>query len=417
MHIPRPVYLQQLIDRMHNGMIKIVTGLRRSGKSYLLFELFKEHLLSNGVKQENIIGIELDRRSNAKYCDPDDLLEYLNNRINAHEQYYIMIDEVQMLNDFVSVLNELLHYRNVDVYVTGSNSRFLSTDILTEFRGRGDQIRIHPLAFSEYFSAFNGSPAEAWQEYFTYGGLPQIMALKSDEQKIAYLNDLFEMTYIRDIKERNHIRHETELSELLDILASSTGSLTNPQKLANTFRSKRNSKFAETTISRYCKNLEDAFLLSKARRYDVKGKKYISTPFKYYFEDVGLRNARLNFRQQEENHIMENIIFNELRYRGYSVDVGVVEVREKNQSGKELRKQLEIDFIANSGSKRYYLQSAFTLADPAKNEQEKRPYLRVNDSFKKIILVRDNIKIRRDDAGITTMGIIDFLLNANSLEL
>ena len=416
MNISRPIYLQQLINRMNNGMIKIVTGLRRCGKSYLLFELFREYLLSSGVNAENIIGIELDRFSNAKYREPAVLLDYLNSKINDNDLYYIMLDEIQMLKDFSAVLNELLHYRNVDVYVTGSNSKFLSTDILTEFRGRGDQIRIHPLSFSEFFSAFEGSKEEAWQEYFTYGGLPLLLTMKSDEQKITYLNDLFEMTYIKDIKERNKIRYEAELGELLDILASSTGSLTNPQKLSNTFKSKRNSGFAETTITRYCSFLENAFIISKGSRYDVKGKKYISTPFKYYFEDVGLRNARLNFRQQEENHIMENIIFNELRYRGFSVDVGVVEAREKTPDGKEVRKQLEIDFVANSGSRRYYLQSAFNLATPEKDAQERRPFQKVNDSFKKIILVRDNIKIRRDESGIVTLGILDFLLNPNSLE-
>ena len=417
MNIDRPVYLQQLINRMNNGMIKIVTGLRRCGKSYLLFELFKQYLLSTGTKQENIIGIELDRFSNAKYREPDVLLAYLNSKINETAKYYVLLDEIQMLKDFSSVLNELLHYHNVDVYVTGSNSKFLSTDILTEFRGRGDQIRIHPLAFSEFCSVFDGSKEEAWQEYFTYGGLPQILTMKSEEQKIAYLNDLFVMTYIKDIKERNKIRYETELGELLDILASSTGSLTNPQKLSNTFKSKRNSGFSETTITRYCRFLENAFLISKGSRYDVKGKKYITTPFKYYFEDLGLRNARLNFRQQEENHIMENVIFNELRYRGFSVDVGVVEVREKQADGKEVRKQLEIDFVANSGSKRYYLQSAFSLANSDKDAQERRPFLNVNDSFKKIILVRENIKIRRDESGIVTMGVLDFLLNSNSLEM
>lgn len=417
MNIDRPVYLKQLIDRMDNGMIKIVTGLRRCGKSYLLFELFKQYLISTGIKQENIIGIELDRHSSKKYRNPDILLEHINSLINDNEKFYIMIDEVQMLKDFVSVLNELLHYNNVDVYVTGSNSKFLSSDILTEFRGRGDQIRIHPLSFSEFYSAFDGSKEDAWQEYFTYGGLPLLVTMKSDEQKIAYLKDLFELTYIKDIKERNKIRYEAELGELLDILASATGSLTNPQKLSNTFQSKRKSGFAETTITRYCKYLENAFLISKARRYDVKGKKYITTPFKYYFEDVGLRNVRLDFRQQEENHIMENIIFNELRYRGFSIDVGVVDIREKQNDGKEIRKQLEIDFVANSGSKRYYIQSAFSLATSEKDAQERRPFFRVNDSFKKIILVRENIKLRRDEAGIVTMGVFDFLLNPDSLEL
>ena len=416
MDIQRPVYLQKLKARMHNGMIKVITGLRRCGKSYLLFESFRQYLHDSGVSGDHIIGVELDMRRNEKYRDPDVLLQFLSGKIRNDGMYYILLDEVQMLRDFEAVLNELLHFRNADVYVTGSNSKFLSSDIITEFRGRGDEIRLHPLAFSEYFSAFSGTRDEAWQEYFTYGGLPQILSMESDEQKSDYLKNLFEMTYMKDIRDRNKIRHEAELGELLDILASATGSLTNPQKLARTFRSKRNCDFPENTIGRYCRYLEDAFLLNKSCRYDIKGKGYINTPFKYYFEDVGLRNARLNFRQQEENHIMENVIYNELRYRGFSVDVGVVEIREKQPDGASARKQLEVDFVANSGSRRYYLQSAFALDSPTKEEQEKRPFQRFSDSFRKIVLVRDNIKIRRDESGIVTMGLLDFLLDPNSLD-
>lgn len=417
MVINRPVYLQQLINRMNNGMIKIITGLRRCGKSYLLFELFKDYLITSGVKPENIIGIALDMRKNEPYRNPDCLLDYLNKEISRNEPIYVLIDEVQLLEDFASVLNELLHYKHVDVYVTGSNSRFLSSDILTEFRGRGDQIRMHPLAFSEFCSVFEGTRDAAWQEYLTFGGLPVIPLLKTDEQKIAYLNDLFMTTYLKDIKDRNRIRYEAELEEILRILASATGSLTNPQKLARTFQSKRNNGFAETTITRYCNSLEDAFLIAKSCRYDIKGKRFITTPFKYYFEDVGLRNALLNFRQQEENHIMENILYNELRYRGFTVDVGVVEIRETQPDERSIRKQLEIDFVANSGSRRYYLQSAFSVDSPEKAAQEIRPFLKVNDTFKKIMVVRDDIKLRRDEFGITTIGILEFLLNPDSLNL
>ena len=417
MNIERPIYLQKLKDRMHDGMIKVITGLRRSGKSYLLFELFRRYLLDSGIRPDHIIGLELDMRRNEKYRDPDVLLSYLSEKMKDDGMYYILLDEVQMLKDFVSVLNELLHYRNADVYVTGSNSKFLSTDIVTEFRGRGNEVRIHPLSFSEYCSVFQGSRDEAWQEYFTYGGLPQTLSMNSDEQKVDYLRNLFETTYIKDIKERNKIRHKTEMGVLLDILASATGSLTNPLKLSNTFHSKRGVPFPESTIARYCKYLENAFLINKSVRYDIKGKGYIDTPFKYYYEDVGLRNARLNFRQQDENHIMENIVYNELRYRGFSVDVGVVEIREKQPNGKMERKQLEIDFVANSGSRRYYVQSAFSMSSPDKEAQEKRPFLRFNDSFKKIVLVRDDIKVRRDENGIVTMGLLDFLLMPNSLEV
>ncbi|MBP5232975.1 MAG: ATP-binding protein, partial [Planctomycetes bacterium] len=386
MRIERPIYLRQLQDRMHNGMVKIVTGLRRSGKSFLLFELFRQHLLESGVAPERIVGLELDARRDERYRDPDALLAFVEAQTSAPGRHYLFLDEVQLLRDFVPVLNELLRHRELDVYVTGSNSRFLSSDVLTEFRGRGDEVRLHPLTFAEYCTAFPGSRESAWQEYMTYGGLPQILAMANDAQKSDFLKNLFAMTYVQDIRERNQIRHEAELGELLNVLASATGSLTNPRKLAQTFQSKRGAPFPESTINRYCRFLEDAFLLSKALRYDVKGKEYINTPFKYYFEDVGLRNARLNFRQQEENHIMENVIYNELRCRGFSVDVGVVECREKQADGKMSRKQFEVDFVANSGNRRYYLQSAFALDLPAKEEQEKRSLRKIDDSFKKIVV-------------------------------
>ncbi len=417
MNIERKKYLEMLINRKHNGMVKVITGIRRCGKSYLLFELFRKHLLDSGIDEAHIISVEFDMRRNEKLRNPDLLLEYVAEKMSDDSMYYIFLDEVQMLKDFESVLNELLHYKNADVYVTGSNSKFLSFDILTEFRGRGDEVRIHPLSFSEYISVFDGTREEAWQEYFTYGGLPLILSMKTDEQKSKYLENLFNTVYIKDIKERNKIRHETELGILLDILASSVGSLSNPLKLANTFQSKRNTPFPESIVARYCSYLENAFLLNKSERYDVKGKSYISTPYKYYFEDIGLRNARLNFRQMEENHIMENIIYNELKYRGFSVDVGVVEIREKQADGRYLKKKTEIDFVANSGSRRYYLQSAFAMESDSKRAQEKRPFLHVGDSFKKIILVRDNIKVQRDNDGIVTIGIFDFLLNPGSLDI
>ena len=416
MIIERPVYLKRLIDRQNNGMIKIITGLRRSGKSYLLFELFRRHLLDAGIPEDHIVALALDIRSNERYRDPDEILKYLEGKMSGSGMYYIFLDEVQMLDDFAAVLNELLHWRNADVYVTGSNSRFLSTDILTEFRGRGDEVRVHPLAFSEYTPAHPGTTEDAWQDYFIYGGLPQILSMKTDEQKSQYLDGIFQTVYIKDIKDRNRLQHEQEMNEILDILASATGSLTNPSKLADTFRGKRRSKISDKTVARYCQYLENAFLLNKSVRYDVKGKAYISTPFKYYFEDPGLRNARLRFRRTEENHIMENILYNELRYRGYQVDVGVVEVREKNTAGNYVRKPLEIDFVANSGNKRCYVQSAFEMLSTAKMEQEKRPFRRVGDSFRKIIVVRDKIKLRRDEEGVVTMGLLDFLLDPASLE-
>lgn len=413
----RDRYLQALIDRMHNGMIKVVTGIRRSGKSYLVFRIFKEYLLNLGVNKNHIIEIELDRRENKKYRDPDIILEYINSLIVDNNDYYILLDEVQMLGEFEDVLNSLLHIPNADVYVTGSNSKFLSKDIITEFRGRGDEIHVYPLSFKEFMSTYQGDKYQGWADYVTYGGLPLAVTLKTEEQKIGYLTRLFEETYIRDIIERYHIEKIQELNDLINVLASGVGSLTNPSKLESTFRSVIQSNICLNTIRQYIEYLQDAFIINVANRYDVKGRKYIGTPLKYYFEDVGLRNARLGFRQIEETHLMENIIYNELRMRGYQVDVGVVMKRARTHEGKQEKKQLEIDFIANLGSKRYYLQSAFSLPDEEKVKKEKASLLNVNDSFKKIIIVKDVVNVTRDEYGITTMSIYDFLLNENSLEL
>ena len=417
MRIKRDLYLNRLISRKNNGLIKIVTGVRRCGKSYLLFELFHEYLLDNGVDESHIIEVALDDRTNKRLRDPDNMLDYIKNMIQDKDTYYIILDEVQLLDEFEDVLNSLLHIRNADVYVTGSNSRFLSSDVITEFRGRGDEIRVHPLSFREYTSAYQGSVDEAWEEYYTYGGLPLILTRKEDEEKSEYLISLFQKVYLSDIVERHRIANTEELNELVDILSSSIGSLTNPLKLSNTFKSMKGKFISDKTINQYIDHLLDAFLVSKAVRYDIKGKKYINSPAKYYFEDVGLRNARLNFRQTEENHIMENIIYNELRIRGYRVDVGVIEKYEKDESGKTIRKVLEVDFIATKGSEKYYLQSAFALPTPEKQAQEERPLALIGDSFKKIIIVKDNIKLRRNETGIVTMGIRQFLLDEDSLRL
>ena len=415
MEIKRDLYLNKLINRKHNGLIKVITGIRRCGKSYLLFNLFNSHLISSGVPEDHIIKIAFDMRKTAELRDPDRLCEYVESKMTDSGMYYLLLDEVQMLREFESVLNEFLHYDNADIYVTGSNSKFLSSDIMTEFRGRGDEIHVFPLSFAEFYSVYDGSPSKAWEEYFTYGGLPLLTSMKTDEQKSEYLIRLFNEVYLKDISERITIRHPSELSELINVLASATGSLTNPTKLANTFKSAKNVKITPLTLSRYMEHLEQAFLINKAMRYDIKGRKYINTPCKYYFEDVGLRNARLNFRQLEENHIMENIIYNELRVRGFNVDVGVVEVRGRADS-HFTRKQFEVDFVANLGSKRYYIQSAFSMHAEEKVEQEIQSLKRIDDSFKKIIIVKDDIKVRRDDNGFVTMGIFDFLLNENSLE-
>ena len=417
MDIKRNKYLNDLINRMHNGMIKVVTGIRRCGKSYLLFNIFKNYLLEQGVPESHIITIELDQRKNKKYRDPDVLLDYIEASIEDDEQYYIILDEVQMLQEFEEVLNSLLHIRNADIYVTGSNSKFLSKDVITEFRGRGDEIHIFPLTFKEFMGAYNGDMYHGWAEYVVYGGLPLTVTMKSEEQKINYLTNLFKETYLKDIIERHHIDKTQELEDLINILASAIGSLTNPPKIEATFKSAIQSTISLNTIRQYIEHLEDAFIINKANRYNVKGRKYIGTPLKYYFEDVGLRNARLGFRQVEETHLMENIIYNELRSRGYSVDVGVVEKRGTYEDGKEYKTQLEIDFVANLGSKRYYIQSAFNMSTEEKRIQEKASLVNVNDSFKKIIVVKDVMNITRDEDGITTMSIYDFLLKENSLEL
>ena len=417
MDIKRDKYLNDLINRMHNGMIKVVTGIRRCGKSYLLFNIFKNYLLEQGIPASHIIMIELDQRKNKKYRDPDVILDYIESLIEDDEQYYIMLDEVQMLQDFEEVLNSLLHIRNADIYVTGSNSKFLSKDVITEFRGRGDEIHIYPLSFKEFMEAYDGDMYRGWAEYVVYGGLPLTVTMKTEEQKISYLTNLFKETYLKDIIERHNIEKTQELEDLINILASAIGSLTNPPKIETTFKSAIQSTISLNTIRQYIEHLEDAFIINKANRYNVKGRKYIGTPLKYYFEDVGLRNARLGFRQVEETHLMENIIYNELRSRGYSVDVGVVEKRETTEEGKEYRNQLEIDFVANLGSKRYYIQSAFSMPTEEKRIQEKASLVNVKDSFKKIIIVKDVVNVTRDEDGITTMSIYDFLLKENSLEL
>ena len=417
MDIKRDKYLNDLINRMHNGMIKVVTGIRRCGKSYLSFNIFKNYLLEQGVPASHIIMIELDQRKNKKYRDPDVILDYIESLIEEDGQYYIMLDEVQMLQEFEEVLNSLLHIRNADVYVTVSNSKFLSKDVITEFRGRGDEIHIYPLTFKEFMEAYDGDMYHGWAEYVVYGGLPLTVTMKTEEQKISYLTNLFKETYLRDIIERYHIEKIQELEDLINILASSIGSLTNPPKLEATFKSVIQSTISLNTIRQYIEYLEDAFIINKANRYNVKGRKYIGTPLKYYFEDVGLRNARLGFRQVEETHLMENVIYNELRSRGYSVDVGMVEKRGVNKDGKEYRSQLEIDFVANLGSKRYYIQSAFSMPTEEKRIQEKASLVNINDSFKKIIIVKDIVNVTRDEEGITTMSIYDFLLKENSLEL
>lgn len=417
MNIARDKYLRDLINRMNNGMIKVVTGIRRSGKSYLLFKLFYEYLLSQGVLESHIIKIELDQRKNRIYRDPDVILDYIETLIEDDKQYYILLDEVQMLNDFEEVLNSLLHISNVDIYVTGSNSKFLSKDVITEFRGRGDEIHVFPLTFKEFMQVYDGDMYRGFADYIVYGGLPLISTMKTETQKVNYLTNLFNETYLKDIIERNHIEKTQELEDLINVLASAIGSLTNPPKIQATFKSSIGSAISINTIRQYIEYLEDAFIISKAQRYNVKGRKYIGTPLKYYFEDIGLRNARLGFRQVEETHLMENIIYNELRYRGYSVDVGVVEKREMSENGKQIRKALEIDFVANLGSQRYYIQSVLSMPTPEKQIQEKTSLINVTDSFKKIIIVKDIVNVKRDENGIVTMSIYDFLLKENSLDL
>lgn len=416
MEIQRTQYIDLLLNRMHNKMIKVITGMRRSGKSYLLFNLFKKTLIAQGVAQSHIISIELDRYENRAFRDPDVVLEYIHSCIKEEGMYYLLMDEVQMLSDFEEVLNSLMHNDSLDIYVTGSNSKFLSKDVMTQFRGRGDEIHVFPLTFKEFMQVYEGDVYHGWSEYVVYGGLPLVATMRTDEQKIHYLTNLFTETYLKDIIERYHIDKIQEMDDLLNVLASSVGSLTNPPKIEASFKSTIHSNISMNTIRQYLAYLEDAFLIHKAYRYNVKGRKYIGTPLKYYFEDVGLRNARLGFRQVEETHLMENIIYNELRSRGYSVDVGVVEKRERDERGKEIKKQLEIDFIANLGSNRYYIQSAFSMPTEQKRIQEKASLVNVKDSFKKIILVKDVMKVSHDEDGIVTMSVYDFLLNENSLD-
>lgn len=417
MEIRRTAYLDKLIRKRQNGMIKVVTGIRRCGKSYLLFTIFHQFLLDNGVDEAHMIEIALDDRSNISLRDPDNMLRYIKEQITDKQTYYIILDEVQLMDEFVDVLNSLLHIRNADVYVTGSNSKFLSSDIITEFRGRGDEIRVYPLSFREFVSVYEGTKEEAWEDYYTYGGLPLIPLMKTAEDKVDYLNTLFRKVYISDIVERNKVKNKEELDELVDILASAVGSLTSFQKLTKTFKSIKGKVISDKTLKTYTEHLIDAFLISRAKQYNIKGRKYINSPAKYYFEDIGLRNARLNFRQMEETHIMENMIYNELRIRGYSVDVGIVEQYVSTQDSKRSKKRLEVDFVASKGSEKYYIQSALSMAEPAKAAQELRSLLGITDSFKKIVVVRNNVKLRRDEAGIVTMGLLDFLQNENSLTL
>lgn len=414
--VNRDIYLQKLIRSKHNGMIKVITGVRRCGKSYLLFNLFCEHLKASGVDDEHIIKVDLEDRRNKTLCDPDKLLEYIDSRLTDDGQYYILLDEIQKVDEFEDVLNSYLKMQNVDVYVTGSNSKLLSKDIITEFRARGYEIKVRPLCFREFMSVYQGpSREQALLEYMTYGGLPQTLTMESAEEKEDYLKSLFTSTYIRDIKERYKIVNDADLEELIDVMASSIGGLTNPLKLQNTFKTVKQSSITFDTIKRYLDIMQDAFLIEKSVRYDIKGRKYIDTPAKYYFEDLGLRNARLNFRQIEETHLMENLLYNELRLRGLSVDVGQVVYNYKDEEGKSQRKVLEVDFVCNRGGKRYYIQSALSLPTPEKVGQEQNSLLRIDDNFQKMIIVGGMTPTHINDNGIIIMNIYDFLLNENSL--
>lgn len=427
--IDRKLYLDQLINKKQNGLIKIITGIRRCGKSFLLFNLFYNHLIKSGVKESNIISLILDDDKNRKYRDPDNLSEYLYSRIkNKEEMYFILLDEVQFAikNDEIKnnneirlygILNGLLRLDNVDIYITGSNSKFLSSDILTEFRGRGDEVRVYPLSFSEYYSSCaNKDKLDIWNEYSMFGGMPALILKKTDEEKIKYLKDLINNTYIKDVIERNNIKNNTVIDSLFNILASSIGSLTNPTKLANTFKS-NGIKVTDVTLSNYINMLKDSFIIEQAERYDIKGKKYINSPFKYYFTDIGLRNSRINYRQQEQTHIMENIIYNELIIRGFAVDVGIIEhtIRDKEKKQKQI--QLEVDFVCNKGMNKYYIQSAFSIPNEEKMNQETSSLDKINDSFKKIIVTQDFGKPWKTEKGYLIINIIDFLLDSNSLDL
>ncbi len=415
MEIKRDVYLRKLIDRMNNGLVKVVTGIRRCGKSYLLFELFYKYLKEQGVDDKHIIKLALDDRKNKNYRNPDALYDYVSSQIVDDEQYYVLLDEVQFVDEFEDVLNGFLHIKNADTYVTGSNAKFLSKDIITEFRGRGDEVHIAPLSFKEFYSVFDANKEDAWKEYCLYGGLPKILEYKTDADKVSYLKNIFDETYLTDIKDRHKIRNDAELAELLDILSSSIGSLTNPKKLSDTFKSVKQVSIHPDTLNNYLEYLVDSYLISQSKRYDIKGKKYINTPSKYYFTDMGLRNARLNFRQYEETHIMENVIYNELKIMGFNLDVGVVEY-SKNENGKSVRVQAEVDFVCNKADKRYYIQSALSIPDREKMMQEQNSLMRIADSFKKIIIVKDAIKSHYNEDGVYILNLFDFLLDENSLE-
>lgn len=416
MIIQRPLYLHQLISSQSNGLIKIITGLRRCGKSYLLFNLYYRYLRESGVPDDHIIKVDLEDIRNIELRDPMALVKYIDERMKDSEMYYILLDEVQNVDRFPDVLNSYLKIENADVYVTGSNSKFLSSDIATEFRGRGDVIRVYPLSFSEFYSAVGGDKSDAWRDYFTYGGLPHVLQLDSHAKKANYLKNLYTTTYRRDLEERHNIAKIREFDELVKIIASAIGAPTNPTRLSNTFKSEEKSDLSPQTIRTYLGYLENAFLIEAAERYDVKGKKYINSISKFYMTDSGVRNALLDFRQQEESHLMENIIYNELRIRGFSVDVGVVEVKGKDESDRWYRKQFEVDFVANQGYKRYYIQSALALPDKDKMKQESNSLSNIHDDFKKIIVVKDNINPWYTEEGVLIIGLFDFLLNPNSLE-
>ena len=411
MEIARDFYLQKLIDHRHNGLVKIITGVRRCGKSYLLFTLFYKHLLKEGVSEDHIVRVSLEDYGNKKLLNPDELYAFVKAQIKDGEPYYILLDEIQLVPNFESVVNGFLHIPNADIYVTVSNSKFLSSDIITEFRGRGDEIRVFPLCFAEFYSALEPEAlfGRAWLQYANYGGMPLCLSMKSEADKAKYLRDLFATTYLADIINRNNLRGNAEIGELTDILASSIGSLTNPVKLSNTFNSQKSLKLSANTISAYLDYLQDSFLIEKAVRYDIKGKKYINTPSKYYFVDMGLRNARLSFRQREYNHILENVIYNELKLRGYSVDVGVLETNSK-VNGESVRKQLEVDFVANMGDRRYYIQCAYRMPDEEKRKQEFSSLLGIGDAFKKIVIVGDEILTGYNEQGILIASLSDFLL-------
>ena len=417
MIITRQKYLEMLVAGQGNGLVKIVTGGRRCGKSFLLFQIFHQYLLQHGVDEGHLIEVSLDDRRNRKLCDPDTLLDYLDSRIKSDgKTNFIFLDEIQLVDDFIGVLLSLMHTPNTEVYVSGSNSKFLSKDVVTEFRGRGQEIRIWPLSFSEYYGAVGGERSQAWKDYYTFGGLPQILSLDTERAKRSYLRDIYEVTYIKDIVERNKIKVPEGLRELVRILASGIGSSTNPTRICNTFQSVSQLQITDKTINEYISDIQDAFLIEEALRYDVKGRKYIGTETKYYFCDLGLRNIVLNLRQQEETHIMENVIYNELRMRGYLVDVGLVECWTTDENGKRKRSKLEVDFVVNNGPERVYIQSAFNMPTKDKEKQERRSLINIADNFRKVIVVKDDIKRKIDDDGVVTIGLFDFLLDEQSIE-